>query len=92
MTAIPSSTKRDNLAHAAVILSIAGLLPLLPLVGSVAGLACGYAARRDEGGEGSARLAIILGWLGLAIPLVALFVYCVVLGYPFPIRRYRPDS
>jgi hypothetical protein len=34
-------------------------------------------------------LAVWLGVTGIVAPLLFLFVYCVVLGYPFPIHRYR---
>ena len=80
------------MAHASLVLSVAGLLPVLPFVGSVAALACGYAARQRESLDGAARTGIVLGWVGLTVPLVALFVYTVVLGYPFPIHRYRRES
>jgi hypothetical protein len=36
------------------------------------------------------RVQAAIGWIGVVAPLVALFVYCVLLGYPFPIHRYRP--
>jgi hypothetical protein len=88
-----TSATRDNLATASLAFGIAGLLPVLPFLGSIAALVCGYAAGRDDDTSGDrARIGLLLGWLGLAAPVVALFVYCVVLGYPFPIHRYRPDS
>ena len=87
----PSSAEPARFGTAAVVLGLAGLLPVLPLVGSIAAVVCGWLARdaptpeRDRG-----RIGIVLGVLGLLAPVIALFVYCVVLGYPLPIHRYRP--
>jgi hypothetical protein len=71
-------------------LGIAGLLPILPVLGSVAALVCGGLAlsEAEPGERAPARAGLVLGAVGLAAPLVFLFVYCVVLGYPFPIHRY----
>ncbi|UDY34264.1 hypothetical protein [Dermatobacter hominis] len=83
----------DRLGTLSVALGVAGLLPVLPLLGSIAAIACGWVARSRTGLPSSERdralVGVVLGALGLAAPLVALFVYCVVLGYPFPIHRYR---
>jgi hypothetical protein len=92
--AIASRSDHDDiLGTVAVGLGIAGLLPILPLIGSVAALVCGYVARHADraGAHDSSRatVGIVLGWIGVAAPLVFLFVYCVVLGYPFPIHRYN---
>lgn len=87
----PPGAEPARFGTAAIVLGLAGLLPLLPLVGSIAAVVCGVLARdapapeRDRG-----RVGIVLGVLGLMAPVIALFVYCVVLGYPFPIHRYRP--
>ena len=85
-----TTTDEDTLATVALLLGVAGLLPVLPLGGSIAAIVTGRIAghRRDSG---RARAAVALGWLGVLLPALALFTYCVVLGYPFPIHRYRPD-
>ena len=86
----PAGAEPARFGTASVVLGLAGLLPVLPLVGSIAAVVCGWLARdapapdRDRG-----RIGIVLGVLGLLAPVIALFVYCVVLGYPFPIHRYR---
>lgn len=81
-----TAAARRDLGTLALVLGVAGLLPLMPLVGSVAALVCGYAAPR---GDSRARAGVLLGWLGVLAPVVVLTVYCVVLGYPFPIHRYH---
>jgi hypothetical protein len=73
---------------AALLLGIAGLLPVLPIVGSLAAIICGYAAGAQDQ---RARAGILLGWFGLVAVTAGLLVYCVVLGYPFPIHRYHPN-
>lgn len=89
-TTTRSREASDHLGTASLVLGVAGLLPVLPFVGSVAALVCGFLAQTSgsttERSRGSAGIA--LGWVGIAAPLVVLFVYCVVLGYPFPIERY----
>jgi hypothetical protein len=75
----------DTLGTISLALGVAGLLPLLPIIGSVAAIICGAVAGRGV----RARVGIALGAFGLVAPLTVLFVYCVVLGYPFPIHRFR---
>jgi len=60
------------LAIVSLVLSILGLLPVLPLVGSIAGLVTGLMARKEirsrpdlYTGEGPAKAGIVLGWIGL---------------------------
>src|SRR5262245_54211859 len=67
-------------------LGVAGLLPILPLVGSLAALVLGWMSPVGDSGTRSrrAQAGMALGLIGLAAPLVALLVYCLVLGYPFP--------
>ena len=78
-------TGLDTLALA---LGIAGFVPPFLILGSIGAIVCGCLAR----GSSRARVGIALGIVGLLAPLVALFVYCVVLGYPFPIHRYHAAS
>ena len=90
-SSIPSS-HGDGLASVSLALGIAGLLPLLPFVGSLAAVICGHLALRDAADGASrsrARAGAALGWLGVLVPVVALAVYCLALGYPFPIHRYN---
>ena len=55
-----------------------GLLPVLPLIGSITGIVTGRMAR-DEilnrpdqySGDGTAKAAIILGWIGIGLALIA---------------------
>jgi hypothetical protein len=84
----------DRLGTLSVALGVAGLLPIVPLLGSIAAIVCGLVARSRNTAPPSERdralVGVVLGTLGVLAPFVALFVYCVVLGYPFPIHRYRP--
>lgn len=82
------------LANVSIGLGVAGLLPILPILGSLAAIVCGAAAlpASSSGDRSRAVVGISLGIVGVAGPLLALFVYCVVLGYPFPIHPYRPGS
>ncbi len=66
------------LAIASLVLSILGLLPILPLVGSIAGIVTGYIARSEIRkqpvqylGDGYAKAGIILGWIGIALAVLA---------------------
>lgn len=65
---------------------------MLPLIGSVAAVVTGAVAYRQEPGESRhlATVGLVLGVLGVLAPVLFLFVYCVLLGYPFPIHRFRP--
>ncbi|MGC9399911.1 MAG: DUF4190 domain-containing protein [Anaerolineae bacterium] len=76
----PSPMPRNSgLAVASLILSILGLIGILPFLGSVVGLILGYSARneidRSGGvitGRGMAQWGIILGWVGLGLILLAI--------------------
>ncbi len=78
-----------NLAILSLVLSILGIFPpILPLVGPIAGLVTGMMARREilahpeqYGGEGVARAGIILGWVGIALAVLACLA--VVVGILF---------
>lgn len=89
-----TTNSRRSLGQLALALSIAGFLPIPGFVASIAGIVCGRVALRDATSDedrSHARLATILGVIGIVLPMLFLFVYCVVLGYPFPLHRYRPD-
>jgi hypothetical protein len=91
-----ATTHHDDslLANLSIGLGVAGLLPILPVLGSLAAIVCGSLAlpSAPDGERGRAVVGISLGAVGVVGPLFALFVYCVVLGYPFPIHAYQPGS
>ncbi len=78
------------LAIVSFILSMLGLLPVLPLIGSIAGIVTGVIARKEirlqpdrYSGDGFAKAAIILGWIGIGLALLAVLG---VLLFLLPIR------
>ena len=85
----PHPTPSRPLSAVAIGLGVAGLLPIPGMPASIAAVICGGHALHDDRSDGQARLAVWLGVTGIVAPLLFLFVYCVVLGYPFPIHRYR---
>jgi len=88
-----TSNRHSSLAGLAFGLSLAGFLPVPGVVASIAAVACGRIALRGtipDPERAQARIATVLGAIGILLPVLLLFVYCVVLGYPFPIHRYRP--
>lgn len=76
----------------AVVALIASVLGLFCGIGFVIGLILGYNARKEirasggrEGGEGAATAAIVIGWIGvglmvLAVVLLAVFAFFVALA------------
>lgn len=68
------------LAILSLVLSILGLFPpILPLLGSIAGLVTGAIARREIAlhpewfkGDGIAHAGVILGWIGIGMCVLAL--------------------
>jgi hypothetical protein len=82
------TTSDENLGTIALALGIAGFVPPLLILGSIAATVCGYLSRASARG----RVGLVLGVIGIAAPFVALFVYCVILGYPWPIHRYHAGS
>jgi hypothetical protein len=66
------------LAVIALVLSILGLMPVLPVVGSIAAIVTGSIARRSiarnpeqYGGDGLAKVALTLGWIGVGLAILA---------------------
>ncbi len=66
------------LAIVSLVLSILGMMPVLPLVGSIAGIVTGVIARKEirnrpgqYSGDGAAKAGIILGWVGIGLAIVA---------------------
>ena len=73
-----TQSQTHYLAVVSLVLSILGLLPILPLIGSIAGIVTGYIARSEINkqpnqyqGDGSAKTGIILGWIGIALAVLA---------------------
>jgi hypothetical protein len=79
----------SDLATTSVVLGVAGLLPVPGLPAAIAAAICGGIARSRHDRSGRATAGLWLGVVGVLAPLLFLFVYCVVLGYPFPIQRYQ---
>jgi hypothetical protein len=76
--AVLNKQKTNSLAVISLILSILGLMPVLPVIGSIGGIVAGTIARRSiaanpevESGDGLARAGIILGWIGVALTVLA---------------------
>jgi hypothetical protein len=70
----PPAPPTNGLAIASLVLSLLGLVGILPLLGTVLGLIFGYSARNQivqsrgmQSGEGLARAGIIIGWITLGI-------------------------
>lgn len=66
-------------AVASLILSILGLIQVLPFIGSIGGLILGYAARNEIAhgkgtvtGEGLAQAGVILGWVGIGLAIIGI--------------------
>jgi hypothetical protein len=66
-----------SLAVISLILSILGFMPVLPVIGSIAGIITGNIARRSITtnpeqwtGNGLAKAGVILGWIGVALVIV----------------------
>lgn len=90
----PVAPQTSGLAIASLILSILGLVGILPLIGSIIGIILGYMAkgtiaesRGTIGGDGLAKGGIIVGWITVGLYLVAgclaliIFVILPVLGF-----------
>lgn len=86
----PPPPPTNGLAVASLVLSLLGLLGILPLLGSVLGLIFGYSARNQiaqsrgmQGGEGMAKAGIIIGWVTLAIWALGICV-AIIFGVAVP--------
>jgi hypothetical protein len=81
------------LAIVSLILSILGLVGVLPLIGSIGGIISGRIAQREilekpdvHGGEGLARAGIVLGWVGVGLALLLCCVIVAGLLFFVPVR------
>lgn len=81
-------------AIASLILSILGLIQVLPFIGSIGGLILGYAARNEiargngaVGGEGLAQAGVILGWIGIGLAIIGIcliaLMFIGIISVPF---------
>ncbi len=75
-TELKSTYKTNPLAIASLVLSTGGF-SFLPLIGSIAGIVTGLIARREIAakpdtydGNGLATAGIILGWIGVILPVL----------------------
>ncbi|MDY0019157.1 MAG: DUF4190 domain-containing protein [Anaerolineae bacterium] len=79
----PAAPSTSGTATASLILSILGLIGILPIIGSIIGLFLGYSAKSEIdrsngaiGGRGMAQWGIALGWIGIVILGT---VFCLVI-------------
>lgn len=87
---ITSRPATHVLAIASLVLSILGMLPVLPVVGSIAGIITGIIARNEirshpdqYTGEGTAKAGIILGVIGIVLAVLAV---CGIALFLIPVR------
>ena len=87
------SPSTHMLAVVSLILSILGLVPLLPVAGSIGGIISGRIARREiwenpelYQGEGIARAGIVLGWVGVGLAITIGLAILAALLFFVPIR------
>jgi hypothetical protein len=81
------------LAVVSLVLSILGLVGVLPLVGSIGGIVSGNIARKEilanpdlHSGEGMARAGVVLGWVGVGMALLLGCLILAALVFLFPVR------
>lgn len=86
--AVQNNLRTNPLAIASLVLSVGGF-SFLPLIGSIFGVITGYIARNEirerpheYNGESLAKVSIVLGWLGITLPLV-LGALALLLFLPF---------
>jgi hypothetical protein len=78
--AVPPATSTNTMAIIAFIMSMAGILMILPLVGSIAGIILAYQARKQiaqtqEGGAGLVTAALWIGWIALIIVVMSTLAF-----------------
>ena len=83
----PPDSGRSSIGIWAFVLSVLGLVGLLPVIGSILGLVLGWVALRRtpassvRGGRGLATAAVIIGLLTLVLVTVAAATYALVLAF-----------
>lgn len=70
----------NGLAVASLVLSILGLVWILPVIGSIAGVIMGHSslrqiAQRGEGGRGMAMAGTIIGWIGIGLSVLGVIFF-----------------
>lgn len=75
----PTGPKTNVLAIISMIASIAGFIWILPIIGSLAGAIMGHISLNQlktsgEKGRGMALAGVIVGWVGLALVIIGIFV------------------
>ncbi|MEA3377894.1 MAG: DUF4190 domain-containing protein [Chloroflexota bacterium] len=84
----PAQLQTSALAVVSLVASILGLTAV-PTVGSAIGLVLGYVARTEIRrsalltGEGLATAGIVLGWIGIALTLIAMALVLLVVVFGF---------
>lgn len=81
-----------SLAIVSLVLSILGLIAILPVVGPIGGVITGYKAQQEirqnphqYSGDNLARAGIILGWIGIAMSIMFLTLICLGLLFFIPV-------
>jgi|YNPNPStandDraft_1061719.scaffolds.fasta_scaffold01322_15 hypothetical protein len=76
--AYPPARPTSGMAIASLVLSLLGLVQVVPVLGPILGLIFGYKAMNDIrqsqgmlGGEGMAKAGIIIGWITLGLLLLS---------------------
>ncbi len=82
-----------TLAIVSLVLSILGLVGVLPLVGSIGGIVSGNIARKEilanpdlHSGEGMARAGVVLGWVGVGLAILLCCLIVAALLFFMPVR------
>ncbi|MFZ8844538.1 DUF4190 domain-containing protein [Thermoflexus sp.] len=83
----PAASRTSGKAIASLILSLLGLVGVLPLIGSILGIIFGNQAKGeiarsggDLAGEGLAQAGVIIGWVGLALTVIGTICVLLYLG------------
>jgi hypothetical protein len=91
-------TSTHALAIVSLILSLLGLTPILPLIGSIGGIITGVIARREiranpekYSGDGVALAGVILGWIGIALVILGV-IAAILLLMPYVWTTVSVDS
>ncbi|MFT4230796.1 MAG: DUF4190 domain-containing protein [Microbacterium sp.] len=80
----PTAPKTNTLAIVSLVSSIAGIT-VIPFIGSIVGVITGHMSlsqikRNGEGGRGLALGGTIVGWVGLALSVVAVIAMLAFIG------------
>ncbi len=91
-TSMNNNPPNHSLAIVSLVLSILGLIAVLPVAGSIVGVITGNIARREirqnpnqYSGDNLARAGVILGWIGIALSVMLITILCLGLIFLIPI-------